>query len=73
VQNVLQPDATKTTPEDPIIPATATPTSGALTPTAETEVTHRYVVELPPFLNKVEWQEEYGRTVEPIAALEPTQ
>jgi len=38
----------------------------------ESEVTHRYVVELPKVLSKVEWQEKYGRSVEP-AALEPTQ
>ena len=39
----------------------------------ESEVTHRYVVELPPVLSRVEWQEKYGRSVEPTAALEPTQ
>jgi hypothetical protein len=32
------------------------------------EQTHRYVVELPPVLNKVEWQEKYGGSVEPTAA-----
>ena len=39
----------------------------------ETEVTYRYVVELPRILNKEEWLEKYGRSVEPTAALEPTQ
>jgi hypothetical protein len=39
----------------------------------EPEITHRYVVELPPVLTKVEWQEKYGGIVEPTAALEPTQ
>ena len=34
VQNVLQPDATKTAPEDPTLLATAAPTSGTLTQTA---------------------------------------
>ena len=37
------------------------------------EQTYRYVVELPKLLNKAEWQEKYGRSVEPTAALEPTQ
>ena len=36
----------------------------------ESEVTHRYVVELPPVLTKAEWLAKYG---EPTAALEPTQ
>ena len=36
------------------------------------EQPYRYVVELPKVLSKVEWQEKYGRSVEP-AALEPTQ
>jgi hypothetical protein len=30
---------------------------------------HRYVVELPPVLTKVEWQEKYGLIDEPTAAL----
>ena len=38
----------------------------------ESEVTHRYVVELPPVLTKAEWQEKYGNIVEPTAALEAT-
>ena len=28
----------------------------------ESEVTHRYVVELPPVLSRAEWQEKYGRS-----------
>ena len=35
----------------------------------EAEITHRYVVELPPVLNKAEWLEKYGRISEPTAAL----
>ena len=42
-------------------------------PSDEPEITHRYVVELPRVLTKVEWQEKYGSIVEPTAALEPTQ
>ena len=36
----------------------------------ESEVTHRYVVELPTVLTKAAWLAKYG---EPSAALEPTQ
>jgi hypothetical protein len=36
----------------------------------ESEVTHRYVVELPAVLTKAAWLAKYG---EPSAALEPTQ
>ncbi len=39
----------------------------------ESEVTHRYVVELPPVLTRAEWLEKYGSIGEPTAALEPTQ
>ena len=35
----------------------------------QNEQTHRYVVELPPVLSKVEWQEKYGPIIEPTAAL----
>jgi orotate phosphoribosyltransferase len=35
----------------------------------ESEITHRYVVELPPVLNKMEWQKKYGTTSEPPQAL----
>ena len=35
----------------------------------ESEVTHRYVVELPSVLTKAEWQAKYGSIVEPTAAL----
>ena len=38
----------------------------------ESEVTHRYVVELPSVLTKAEWLAKYGNIVEPTAALEPT-
>jgi hypothetical protein len=39
----------------------------------KSEQTYRYVVELPPVLNKVERQEKYGSIVKPTPALEPTQ
>jgi uncharacterized protein DUF5681 len=39
----------------------------------DSEVRYSYVVELPPVLSRAEWQEKYGRSVEPTAALEPTQ
>ena len=39
----------------------------------QNEQTHRYVVELPPVLTKLEWQQKYGSIVEPTAALEATQ
>ena len=35
----------------------------------KSEQTYRYVVELPPVLNKAEWQEKYGRISEPTAAM----
>jgi hypothetical protein len=35
----------------------------------EGQATHRYVVELPPVLSKLEWQQKYGATSEPSQAL----
>jgi hypothetical protein len=35
----------------------------------EGPATHRYVIEVPPLLSKLEWQQKYGRTSEPSQAL----
>src|SRR6266436_7319978 len=35
----------------------------------EAEMTHRYVVEIPPLLSNEEWQEKYGGSSNPVIDL----